>query len=90
SDEFGSLLKHMVSEEDIDDVLEAVSRKNVEHMFSAIKESRRIIYNEKDGDLMELSIHPVRIKDERTEAAMILVRDLNPLQEDLFKRISKG
>ena len=77
SEEFAGVLKQIIDEEYIDDILPIVSRQYIANTFENIKDSRHLLYRQKNGDWCEMSIHPVRIKDGLAEAAMILIRDMS-------------
>ena len=83
SEEFADVVKQIVDETDIDNVLPVVSRQYIANTFADLKDSRRVLYRQKNGGWCEMSIHPIRIKDEKTEAALILVRDMS----DMYKAI---
>ncbi len=81
SDELGSLFKQIVAEEYIDDLLPVISRQYIVMTFQEIKDSRRLLYQEKNGGWYEISIRPIRIKDNHTETALLTLRDMTDMYD---------
>lgn len=77
SEEFAGVMRQIVDEDYIEDILPIISRQYIANTFEGIKDSRHLLYRQKNGDWCEMSIHPVRIKDGQAEAAMILIRDMS-------------
>ncbi len=83
SEEYDDIMRDVVDKDDIDEVLSLVSRDYIGTAFSNIKDCRRMIFRQQNGDRCEMTIRPVRIKDDKTEVALILIRDMSEIYDTL-------
>ena len=63
-----------------------IKKENVSSGFADIKDSKRMVFRQKDGKRIEMSVRPVRIKEEKTQAALILMRDLEPIAGEFLNK----
>ena len=83
SEDYGDMLEEIVSPEGLEEVQAMVAREYVESTFENLKECRRSVYRELSGRWTEMVVRPVRIKEGKTEAALVLVRDVQPVSEEI-------
>ena len=81
SEEFADILKQIIDEDYFDDIRPVISRAYITTTFENIKDCRRLLYREKRGDWSELVIRPIRIKEGKTEMALVLIRDMSDTYE---------
>ena len=86
SEQLGDAFRTVVSDEDIENVLSIIKKENVSSGFADIKDSKRMVFRQKDGKRIEMSVRPVRIKEEKTQAALILMRDLEPIAGEFLNK----
>lgn len=89
SEELPAVFKELVSKEDVEDVIPAISRQYVIQTFSTVHESQDLLYKNKDDRLIKLQIIPLRIEKKKTTIALMALVDVTELKYALDRREQK-